>query len=434
MNVAAPIADSARNLSDAEPLRIHAPRCDRTVADLHRFWPLSQDAARPLLDGRLAALRRRLGGSPYWCERLRAHALSPSDLRSVADLGWFPTVGRGELGARWADLAAVDPDGPEAPGVFAVRSSGSTGEPISVIKDGYDGVHMWAVLRFWAERLGVSLAPHPRVVLLCALPGGLEYEAALPLLRDGTLRRISTVRPRPLERLREAAPHVLFSDPAGLHWLDGQTGWAPPGIVLSSAQHLPRSLRERFGTLCPVVDYYATTETGPIAWRCLVDPDSWHLLTPDVWVESLDGELIVTRLRDSVLPLLRYRTGDSGTVVWGGCSCGAGGAVIRGFGGRRECRLLRPDGVSVDAWTLAWLFKGVALADFQLRQVGERDFEVDVVSDGEQGALGDRVVQALGVLGWDEARVVVRRVDAVARRGSKPEPFLSALQAAGSCA
>src|SRR6185503_5752966 len=100
----------------------------------------------------------------------------------------------------------------------------------------------------------------------------------------------------------------------------------------------------------PIINYYATTELGPIAWECLREPGRFHILHPDVFVESLEGELVVTRLRDSVLPLLRYRTGDRGQVVDEACACGLRGPSILGFLGREPCWFVRPDVERVDAW------------------------------------------------------------------------------------
>jgi phenylacetate-CoA ligase len=321
----------------------------------------------------------------------------------------------------------VDPTAAWSRDLFAMQSSGSTGQPITVVKDGYDAVHMWAVLRFWLERLRITLPVPPSVALLCALPGGLEYTSDLPLLFDGRLLRISTVRPEPRERLLRADPHVLFSDPAGLHWLTEHGAGLAPRLVLTSAQRFGDAHREALVRVvqAPVIDYYATSETGPIAWRCLVQPSRLHVLSPDVFVESADGDLVVTRLRPSALPLIRYRTGDAGLVEEGPCACGATGFSIRGFEGRRACWFVTEGGRRVDAWSLAWVLKYMDLKDFQLAQVGPAAFDLRVV-DGPTLDVG-RLEAALRQVGWPTAVVSVRRVGSIAQQGSKPEPFVCAL-------
>jgi phenylacetate-CoA ligase len=285
---------------------------------------------------------------------------------------------------------------------------------------------MWAAVRFWAERLGVALPPHPRLVLLCALPGGLEYSVRAPLFHDGALHRISTVRPRPLERLRKARAAVLSTDPAGLHWLLGHPDPPRPQLVLSSAQRLAPSLRaeatERLGA--PVVNYFATTETGPLAWECPTGPGRFHLLHPDAWVEEVDGELAVTRLRDSPLPLLRYKTGDRGGVVDGPCPCGARGRSIVAFTGREPFAFRTPDGREVDAWALSWLFKDIPLTRFELAQIGPERFtlRLDPNPSLDPSLLALRLRRALVRMGFPRPSLTVART--TVPLAHKPVPFV----------
>ena len=411
------------------PQRRYLPRALEATEELAAHARAPGEAwLRASIDRRLRQLGASLVRSPYYLEALRAAALSPRDLRSTYDLARFPALARETLQARWADLPAFDPEAAEAQELVTVASSGSTGDPVTVVKDGYDCLHMWAVLRFWTEWAGVALPPRPRVALLCSLGSGLEYSVRLPLLADGALHRISLSRPLPLERLRRARPSVLFSDPAGLHWLAGQRDLPPVRIVLTSAQHFSPGQREelRRALPVPVINYYATTETGPLAWECLDAAGRFHVLLPDVWVESVGGEIVVTRLRRSALPLLRYRTGDGGRVLRDDCACGYRGWSITGFTGRRECAFLRPDGRTADAWQLAWLFKHYPLRGFRLTQRGPERFELEVAVGEDRVRLKDlrdRLRAALRVHGWERPAITLRVRPGIETRGEKPEPF-----------
>jgi phenylacetate-CoA ligase len=365
-------------------------RIERRTERQRRFLPRLLESVAALRrgadDARLPDLRAALWRSPYYVERLREAGLSPEDLQSLDDLKHFPLLDRATLARRWRDLPAAFED------CVVVKSSGTTGDPVNVVKDGYDCVHMWAVLRYWLEELRIEMPRRPRVVLLDTLPGGLEYSARLPLFFDGALHRISTLREDAFDRLERAKPSVVFTDPAGIHWLGGRLS---PPLLLSSAQHLPPTPG--------VLNYYSTTETGPIAWEWA---GRWRVLSPDVWVESVDGELVVTRLRPSTLPLLRYRTGDRG---------GVGGGAIEGFTGRAACEFVTPEGRRVDAWQLAWLFKHVELRSFRLVQTGPSAFLLE--SDVEV----PRLSEALRVLGWKEPGIERRPLLRAA--SPKPAPF-----------
>ncbi|MBS2030317.1 MAG: phenylacetate--CoA ligase family protein [Deltaproteobacteria bacterium] len=409
------IAPAARIQRDTRPQRTFRARADAHLEALRR----GTDPTR------IQQLASALARSPAHRARLAALGLAPRDLRSLDDLPHFPTLSRAELAEQWDAFPVVDVERE----LSVARSSGTTGEPVRVVRDAYDNLHMWTVLRFWLERLGIALPPRPRVVLLDALPGGLEYSVRVPLLGDGALHRLSTTRIDASERLARAKPSVIFTDPAGLHWLLGQERVPSPKLVLTSAQALAPALREalqaRLGA--PLLDYYATTETGPIAWACPRAPERFHVLSPDVHVESVNGELVVTRLRESVLPLLRYLPGDRGDVQQLLCPCGLAGSSIVGLSGRSACRFVRPDGVDIDAWSLAWIFKHHALRAFQLiqRERERERFTLKLDAPARDSTLEDRLRSALVAQGWT-APVLDVVLGPLATQ-AKPEPFVCEL-------
>jgi phenylacetate-CoA ligase len=428
-NSAAQLAPAARIVRHTASQRPLLPAVLQAAAELRQACRGGPDGSKAELNARLLALAGTLVESPYYRESLQARGLSPHDLRTLEDLPHFPILERRTLVERGDELLALPVGDRRASELVLVRSSGSTGEPVTVPRTRLELVHMWAVLRFWLDWLGLDLPRRPRVVLLDGLPGGLEYSVRLPLLEDGALHRLSLLRSGLLERLRRARPALLFSDPEGLHWLASQAlGQAPqPLLLLSSASQLAPELRARLALAqrAPVLDYYATTETGPIAWDCLRRPGRFHVLLPDVWVESQQGELLVTRLRASAWPLLRYRTGDRGQVEREACDCGYRGLSIVGFEGRRACHFVRPDGRRVDAWQLAWLFKQHALRGFRLTQTGPADFALalSAVERPDLDALAAQTRAALQALGWPHATVLATWRSGAHQQG-KPEPFV----------
>ena len=416
---------------DYEYLATYGERSDRALCRLLDFRRQHTESDRREMtagvEDHLDTLASRLFGSPYYRRILHRRGLSPRDLVSMKDLEGFPMLDRTTLGKMWRQLPVVDEESPSYQDAVLVRSSGSTGSPIQVVRDGYDLVHMWTMVRFWAQITGVELPKSPMVVLLCDLPSGLEYQSRLPTLGDGTLVRISTRQPEPRRRLLEADVDVLFSDPAGLHWLLSEEEVPRPRLVLSSAQYLSAQMRRELEdrVRAPVINYYASSETGPIAWECLQSLGKFHVLVPDMWVESVKEELVVTRLRPSIVPLLRYRMGDGGQVAFDACRCGYRGWTIRDFDGRRMCRFLRPDGQLVDAWKLARLFKHRALDGFRLTQLREECFRLELVGSGEVGetSMGGELARLLRRLGWPDPQIELEYVDELEVRGTKPEPF-----------
>lgn len=98
------------------------------------------------------------------------------------------------------------------------------------------------------------------------------------------------------------------------------------------------------------VNFYGLSEMcGPgVAAECLEVRDGLHVHEDHFLVEVVDpesgsvldegseGELVFTTLVKEAMPLLRYRTGDIGSLTLEPCACGRTTARIRGLRGRRD--------------------------------------------------------------------------------------------------
>ena len=112
-------------------------------------------------------------------------------------------------------------------------------------------------------------------------------------------------------------------------------------------------LREEIERALPglrAVNFYGLSEMcGPgVAAECLEARDALHVHEDHFLVEVIDpdtgacvaaggeGELVFTTLAKEAMPLLRYRTGDIGSLTLEPCVCGRTTARIRGLRGRRD--------------------------------------------------------------------------------------------------
>ena len=98
------------------------------------------------------------------------------------------------------------------------------------------------------------------------------------------------------------------------------------------------------------VNFYGLSEMcGPgVAAECLEARDGLHVHEDHFLVEVVDpesgdplpegeeGELVFTTLVKEAMPMLRYRTGDIGSLTFEPCVCGRTTARIRGLRGRRD--------------------------------------------------------------------------------------------------
>ena len=107
-------------------------------------------------------------------------------------------------------------------------------------------------------------------------------------------------------------------------------------MLFVTSEYLSTALRERMSQAwgCSVYQHYGMTELGfGFAVECRAH-DGFHFHDGDFIVEVIDpdtgspitdgeGELVVTTLNRSAMPLIRYRTGDLSSTNYESCQCGA---------------------------------------------------------------------------------------------------------------
>lgn len=92
--------------------------------------------------------------------------------------------------------------------------------------------------------------------------------------------------------------------------------------VYSTAELLTEAMRETiedaFG--CKVFNQYGSREIPNIACECR--HGKLHVWTDMVYLETMDGQLVLTALTNRLMPMIRYANGDCGELLEGECACG----------------------------------------------------------------------------------------------------------------
>jgi phenylacetate-CoA ligase len=182
-----------------------------------------------------------------------------------------------------------------------------------------------------AERIGAPVVP---------VSGGFTARQALLLHDLGAQVLVST--PSYAVVIAQAVNEAGI-DPGALRLELGLFGGEPwtEGLRAEIERALP-GLR--------AVNFYGLSEMcGPgVATECLEVRDGLHVHEDHFLVEVVDpesaapvdegteGELVFTTLAKEAMPLLRYRTGDLGSVTYEPCRCGRTTARIRDLRGRRD--------------------------------------------------------------------------------------------------
>jgi len=323
---------------------------------------------------------------------------------------------------------------PEHGSIGVNRTSGSTGEPVEVLRTGLDQL-MWHAITLrdhaWHERdvsaklcsIRAKVKPTPEGTWHRGWgpPTDLLFDtgpsAALPIDTDVAVQ---------VRWLAQRNPDYLLIYPtvlaAVLRRLEADR-IALPRLrqVRTIGEVLPDATRDLCRNVLgvPIVDLYSSMEVGNIALQC---PDSglYHVQSETLLVEILDargapcppggsGRVVVTTLHGFAMPLLRYALSDYAEVA-PPCRCGRGLPSLRRIQGRVRNMLVTPQG------EIRWPMLGYAeyrkvapVRQYQITQLAPDHIEFRLVTDRplaerEEAALAAILRSNLG----DFARIEFR--------------------------
>lgn len=133
--------------------------------------------------------------------------------------------------------------------------------------------------------------------------GGLSSEARLRLLVD-TQAEVLCCTPTYAIRLARVAQQEGI-DMGELNVRRIVVAGEPGGSIPATRKHISHLWQG-----ARVFDHHGMTEVGPVSYACPAEPGVLHVMEDAHYPEVIDDELILTTLRRTGSPLLRYRTGD----------------------------------------------------------------------------------------------------------------------------
>ena len=337
---------------------------------------------------RLEAIIARASATEYYAGVLREAGIDPRRFE-FADLARLPLLDKPTL-ARHGHEAFLTAD---RAGLVAVQTSGSTGMPGRfyrswVEETAYSARWMRVYAAYgcrpWDAQVNVAIADKPD------RKGPIKF-----LRRAGLLPRVEklgsdTPPSEILARIQALEPPILTGYAGAIeglaeHVLASGARVTPPRAVFCTAMEVTSRCLELAEQAfhAPAVDVYVTNEFGVIAWSCPVRRDVMHLNDDDLIVEVLGedgtavppgtvGELVITSLGLTTMPLIRYRMGDMAARVPGVCECGRGLGLMTRVQGRTAHIIRRPDGAPITTPYITSLFGRVDAHDwvrrFQVRE------------------------------------------------------------------
>lgn len=337
-----------------------------------------------------------------------------------------------------------------------MRSSGSTGRPIEVLTSEKAGIFWNAITvrdHLWQKKdFSKSLAVIKYFDAGRALPPGLESTkwgpATAQLFATGPAYSLnsSVDIDTQLAWLKEKKPSYLITYPSLIKAL------AQKNLVTSDPIHfdgvttigevLSRDVRElvhqAFG--CKISDLYSCQELGYLAIQC-PKHDHYHVQSETAIVEILDddnnpcppgemGRIIVTPLRNYVMPLLRYEVGDY-AIAGGTCDCGITLPVIKKIIGRTRNLVTYPNGrKSWPSYNPMKLMDLLPNAQFQLVQKTLNTLLLRIgYTNKEEDIPIDKLVNIINSAMGHDFEIDIEVMDTIPRsKSGKYEEFISELK------
>ena len=397
---------------------------------------------------RLKRLRQTLARARrtrFYRTALDAAGLDPATM-SLDDLSRMPLVDRQVIARNGIEaFLSTRPDD-----LVHVFTSGSTGTPghfmRSRIEEADYSARWWRVYAaygcsMWDAQVNVAITDKPD------RPGAITM-----LRRMGVLPRVERVASdapphQVLERVVATHPPILTGYAGAIealadHVLSTGARIEPPRAVFCTAMEVTDRCLElaEQAFRAPAVDVYVTNEFGVLAWSCPVRRDLLHVNDDAFVFEVLGpegqpvpdgtlGELVITSLGLSAMPLIRYRMGDMAAKVADRCECGRGLGLITRVHGRTAHAIRRASGALITTPFVTSLF-GRAHAHewvrgFQVREEPGRRlrFLINVrrePSDHQRTALTTSVERAVG----EEFQISIEVVDNIPLAPSGKRQFV----------
>jgi phenylacetate-CoA ligase len=372
----------------------------------------------------------------------------PASAPAEDRLAEFPLLEKAQL--REMANAAVARDG--ARQYFTAETSGSTGVSLRVPFGRDHFVSYYARLAYLLWQRGLWPARYSMCMMtVSAFRAIVDYTVLQPAINDSFYRRLNIHPSRwrspaaAVQAVASEQPLILRGMPTSLQALARDAAEFPPSspirpsLVISTAETLlpttRQALQDAFGA--SVIDEYGLSEVGGIVgWECL-ERGGFHVLSVDYVVEVVDrngatqpdgveGEIVITNLYSLLVPLVRYRTGDYGTLNRDVCRCGSSAPRIARLTGRALSRFVRPGGSSYNPFD-EYGRRLLALPVTQFQMVQAHDSRIVLRYCGDRDVSGLPEVLALrgqiAAIHGDQAGLHLERVNRF-EEGPKFQAFL----------
>lgn len=265
---------------------------------------------------------------PYYTELFARHCFEPTDVQK--DVRYFydlPLLTKAEILNQGDRLHSKELLGQLN---YKCKTGGSTGRSITVCYDQAAFDHSSAVTRF-ARTLAGKFPQHRELHFASKfLEEPSREDKWVGAVKNIAMNR-SNVFFKDLNdeellkiwaQIRKARPYMIHSHPSTAYALalaverKCKTAGGVFSVFESSGELMDSKKREKISQVfeCKVFDRYGLAEFGVVAYQPNAKSRELRIFDDFVFPETVNGEIVLTALKNRFMPLIRYATGDVGTL------------------------------------------------------------------------------------------------------------------------
>ncbi|MGE0083159.1 MAG: phenylacetate--CoA ligase family protein [Desulfococcaceae bacterium] len=388
--------------------------------------------------------------SSYWRGLMDEHGISPRNIQTAGDLKTFPFLEKQTLRSRREDMVWKG----AGKRIQLIRTSGSTNEALQFYTNSDREAHINAARIRGHRWMGMNIGE--KEGYFWGAPVELSKQDRIKKIRDFLINNMllsamvitpETV-PRYLEEWKKWKPKCLFGYPssfvlvaqiAGQNSID-LTVLRKSGLkmICTTSEILGGENRKIIHTAfgVPVFDSYGVREGGLIGHEC--SHQTMHCVDEQLILETIDpetllptqgeGELVVSNLVGTVMPVIRYRTGDIVTLSREKCGCGRTLSSIKISGGRQVDSVVSRNGKWIIGYAFIYICRSVkGIVKFQVLQEHIGTVRVLLVTDRDFPDDGkEQVKKAVQARMKSDDEIIVETADDIAPSPSgKYRPVIS---------
>lgn len=156
-----------------------------------------------------------------------------------------------------------------------------------------------------------------------------------------------------------------------------------------NGEFLESTVIDKIQRICPnakVANQYGLQELQSVAFSCACG--NMHLMTSNCYTEIVNkdengiGDICLTTLKNSVMPYVRFITGDKGYIDYQTkCECGCKNPILHLTRGRDNDFIRRPDGTAMHPYVLLQLIEQISteILQYRITQVDYNAFKFELV-------------------------------------------------------